>query len=131
MSEKYILREGIYYIPDHTWVEFLPDGTVRVGITDYAQKMLKTVKRIRLESVGTEVSQYEPFGVIESTKATSDLIAPISGIIKQVNERVLKQPSLVNTDPYGAGWLVIIQPTKWEEEKDELLTAEEYAKYQQ
>jgi glycine cleavage system H protein len=93
--------------------------------------MLKTVRRIRLENVGTTVSQYEPFGVIESTKATSDLISPVSGVIKQVNERVLKQPSLVNVDPYGAGWLVIIQPTKWEEEKDELLTAEEYSKYQQ
>jgi glycine cleavage system H protein len=131
MSKSYVLREGIYYIPDHTWAELLPDGTVRVGITDYAQKMLKTIRRIRLENVGATVSQYEPFGVIESTKATSDLISPVSGVIKQVNERVLKQPSLVNVDPYGSGWLVIIQPTKWEEEKDELLTAEEYSKYQQ
>ncbi|MCR6669371.1 MAG: glycine cleavage system protein H, partial [archaeon YNP-WB-040] len=88
MSKSYVLREGIYYIPDHTWAELLPDGTVRVGITDYAQKMLKTVRRIRLENVGTTVSQYEPFGVIESTKATSDLISPVSGVIKQVNERV-------------------------------------------
>ncbi|MEM3615398.1 MAG: glycine cleavage system protein GcvH [Candidatus Methanomethylicia archaeon] len=131
MSEKYVLREGFYYIADHTWAELLPDGSIRVGITDYAQKMLKTVRRIRLESVGTQISQYEPFGVIESTKATSDLIAPVSGTIKQVNERALKQPSLVNVDPYGAGWLIIIEPSNWEEEKNELLTAEEYSQHQQ
>ncbi|MCS7374172.1 MAG: glycine cleavage system protein H [archaeon GB-1845-036] len=131
MAERYELREGLYYTPDHTWAEVLSDGTVKVGITDYAQKMLKTVRRIRLEEVGAEVEQFEPFGIIESTKATSDLISPVSGKIKQVNERALKQPSLVNVDPYGAGWLIIIEPVNLEEELGELLDAEGYKEYQE
>lgn len=126
MSEKYEVREGLYYTPDHTWAEVLPDGTVRVGITDYAQKMLKTVRRIRLESVGAEVEQFEPFGIIESTKATSDLISPVSGVIKKVNENALKQPSIVNVDPYGKGWLIIIEPSNLDEELAGLLDAEAY-----
>lgn len=126
MSAEYEVREGLYYTPDHTWAEILPDGTVRVGITDYAQKMLKTVRRIRLESVGAEVEQFEPFGIIESTKATSDLISPVSGIIKKVNENALRQPSIVNIDPYGRGWLVIIEPSNLDEELTELLDAEGY-----
>lgn len=126
MSAEYEVREGLYYTPDHTWAEILPDGTVRVGITDYAQKMLKTVRRIRLESVGAEVEQFEPFGIIESTKATSDLISPVSGVIKKVNENALRQPSIVNIDPYGRGWLVIIEPSNLDEELTELLDAEGY-----
>ena len=126
MSTEYEVREGLYYTPDHTWAEVLPDGTVKVGITDYAQKMLKTVIRIRLESVGAEVEQFEPFGIIESTKATSDLIAPLSGVIKKVNENVLRQPSIVNIDPYGRGWLIIIEPSNLDEELAELLDAEGY-----
>jgi len=126
MSTEYEVREGLYYTPDHTWAEVLPDGTVKVGITDYAQKMLKTVRRIRLESVDAEVEQFEPFGIIESTKATSDLIAPLSGVIKKVNENVLRQPSIVNIDPYGRGWLIIIEPSNLDEELAELLDAEGY-----
>ncbi|MCS7364117.1 MAG: glycine cleavage system protein H [archaeon GB-1867-035] len=126
MSTEYEVREGLYYTPDHTWAEVLPDGTVKVGITDYAQKMLKTVRRIRLESVGAEVEQFEPFGIIESTKATSDLIAPVSGVIKKVNENALRQPSIVNIDPYGSGWLIIIEPSNLDEELAELLDAEGY-----
>jgi len=130
MSEEYEVREGLYYTEDHTWAEVLPDGTVKVGITDYAQKMLKTVRRVRLEEVGAEVEQFEPFGIIESTKATSDLISPVSGTIKRVNESVLRQPSIVNTDPYGAGWLVIIEPSNLEEELENLLDAEGYKECQ-
>ncbi len=130
MSEEYEVREGLYYTQDHTWAEVLPDGTVKVGITDYAQKQLKTVRRVRLEEEGAEVTQFEPFGIIESTKATSDLISPISGKIKKVNDRVLRQPSIVNTDPYGAGWLIIIEPSNLEEELESLLSAEEYKEYQ-
>ena len=131
MAEKYDIREGLYYTPDHTWAEVLSDGTVKVGITDYAQKMLKTVRRIRLEEVGTEIEQYEPFGIIESTKAVSDLIAPIGGKIKEANEKALKQPSTVNIDPYGSGWLIIMEPTNLEEELKELLDAEGYKDYQE
>lgn len=126
MSAEYEVREGLYYTPDHTWAEILPDGTVKVGITDYAQKMLKTVRKIKFEALEAEVEQFEPFGIIESTKATSDLISPVSGVIRKINESALRQPSIVNIDPYGRGWLVIIEPSNLDEELSELLNPEEY-----
>lgn len=104
------------------------DGTVRVGVTDYAQKMLREVVFVELPGVGSEVKQMEPFGSIESVKSVSDLYSPLSGKVKEVNEKVINDPSIVNKDPYGEGWLVIIEPRKLEEELKNLLNADAYKK---
>ena len=104
----YELNEGIYYSEDHVWVR-VEDSLVRVGITDYAQKSLREVVFAEIPEVGTEVKQKESFGTLESVKAVSDLIAPISGTVKEVNNEVADNPEVINQDPYGKGWLMIVE----------------------
>jgi len=128
MDGEYEVRAIPYYTREHTWARIMADGTVRVGITDYAQKMLREVVFVELPEVGSEVKQMEPFGSIESVKAVSDLYCPLSGKVKEVNEKVVNDPSIVNKDPYGEGWLVIIEPQKLEEELKNLLNADAYKK---
>ncbi len=99
------------YTSEHEWVSALTaEGTVRVGITDHAQDALGDVVYVDLPSVGDSVAAEESFGEIESTKSVSDLFAPISGEIVAVNEGLEDDPALVNSDPYGEGWIVEIRP---------------------
>lgn len=99
------------YTAEHEWVSALTaEGTVRVGITDHAQDALGDVVYVDLPSVGDSVAAEESFGEIESTKSVSDLFAPISGEIVAVNEGLEDDPALVNSDPYGEGWIVEIRP---------------------
>ncbi|MEM3704059.1 MAG: glycine cleavage system protein GcvH [Candidatus Bathyarchaeia archaeon] len=128
MAEEYEIRATLYYTSADTWAKVMADGTVKVGITDYAQKMLREVVVIELPKVGSEVKQMEPFGSIESVKAVSDLISPLSGYVKEVNERVIKDPSLVNRDPYETGWMMMITPKNLEQELTNLINAEAYKK---
>ena len=115
------------YTKEHEWV-LVEDGMAIVGITDFAQSELGDIVYVELPSVGTEVSAAEPFGNIESVKSVSDLFAPISGAIADVNTRLSDSPELMNSDPFGEGWLVRIEPSN-AAELDELLTADEYAEY--
>lgn len=94
------------YTAEHEWVRRTGDGTVRVGITDFAQSSLGDVVYVQLPDVGTEVSAGESFGEVESTKSVSDLYAPISATVVAVNGDLEGDPALINSDPYGAGWLV-------------------------
>ncbi|MEM2902993.1 MAG: glycine cleavage system protein GcvH, partial [Candidatus Bathyarchaeia archaeon] len=94
---------------------------VRVGITDYAQKQLREIVYAELPSVGATINQGEPYGTIESVKAVSDLIAPISGTIEEVNEEVQARPELINEDPYGEGWLLVVKPSNLEAELAKLM----------
>ena len=99
------------YTSEHEWVSALTaEGTVRVGITDHAQDALGDVVYVDLPSVGDSVAAEDSFGEIESTKSVSDLFAPISGEIVAVNEGLEDDPALVNSDPYGEGWIVEIRP---------------------
>lgn len=118
---KYGILRDLYYTPEHTWARVMPDGTVRVGITDFAQKRLREIVSVKLPEAGDSVKQMEPFGSIESVKAVSDLYSPISGRVKEINKKVIKDPSLVNRDPYESGWMITIEPVKLEEELENLL----------
>jgi glycine cleavage system H protein len=99
----------LYYTEEHEWVQRSGDDTVRVGITDYAQSALGDVVFVQLPDVGTEVTAGESFGEVESTKSVSDLYAPVSAKVVAVNGDLESSPQLVNSDPYGEGWLVDLQ----------------------
>jgi glycine cleavage system H protein len=99
--------------------------TVRIGITDFAQDELGDVVFVELPAVDDEVTAGEEFGVVESIKAVSDLVSPISGTVTAVNEDLFDAPELVNQDPYGDGWMLEVDPSS-ESEFDDLLTADEY-----
>jgi glycine cleavage system H protein len=99
----------LYYTEEHEWVLRTGDDTVRVGITDYAQAALGDVVFVQLPDVGADLTSGESFGEVESTKSVSDLYAPVSAKVLAVNAELEASPDLVNTDPYGEGWLVDLQ----------------------
>jgi glycine cleavage system H protein len=99
----------LHYTEEHEWVQKTGDDTVRVGITDYAQSALGDVVFVQLPDVGTEVNAGESFGEVESTKSVSDLYAPVSAKVVAVNGDLEGNPQLVNSDPYGGGWLLDLQ----------------------
>jgi len=114
------------YTKDHEWAK--PDGTrYRIGITAYAQEQLGDVVFVELPKVGTKVTAKQAFGVVESVKAVSDLFAPLSGEIVEINTALPNAPQTVNQDPYGQGWMIVIAPAK-ADEWDALLTAPQYEK---
>lgn len=94
------------YTAEHEWVRRAGDDTVRVGITDFAQSSLGDVVYVQLPDVGTEVKAGESFGEVESTKSVSDLYAPVSATVVAVNGALEADPALINSDPYGEGWLL-------------------------
>jgi glycine cleavage system H protein len=104
------------------------DDVAIVGITEYAQKELGDVVMVELPTVGTQIDANEEMGSIESVKAVSDLFAPVSGEVIEINEALSDKPELVNTDPYGDGWLVKIRMSD-PSELDELMGADEYDEY--
>jgi glycine cleavage system H protein len=120
---EYEIREGLCYHKEHFWAKIEGDSVI-FGATDYGQKALKEVIFVELPSVGDEVTQNEPYGSIESVKAVVDLIAPVSGTIKEVNEELLDTPDLINSDPYGKGWLISITPSNLDEETNNIMTFE-------
>jgi glycine cleavage system H protein len=99
----------LHYTAEHEWVRRSGDETARVGITDFAQSALGDVVFVQLPDVGTELTAGESFGEVESTKSVSDLYAPVSGKVSAVNTDLEASPQLVNSDPYGAGWLLDVQ----------------------
>jgi len=119
--------EDVRYSSTHEWVR-VEDSTATVGISDYAQNELGDIVNVELPEVGKIVRAGERFGSVDSVKAVSDLVAPVSGEIVEVNEDLLGSPELINEEPYGAGWMIII---KMEDpsEVDSLMTTEEYAEY--
>ena len=121
--DDYEVPEGLYYTKEFAWVR-IENGKVRTGITDYAQKQLREVVYVELPDAGDSVTQNEPFGTVESVKAVSDLVAPVSGTIEEVNEEVRDRPELINEDPYGEGWLLVIAPSNLDEELKNLMDFE-------
>ncbi len=112
------------YTKEHEWAR-LENGKIRVGITDYAQEELHEIVMVELPSVGTAVKMGEVFGTVDSVKATSDLFSPIDGEVVAVNEKLEEAPELVNNDPYGEGWLLIIKPAD-PKQYEGLMNAETY-----
>lgn len=113
------------YTRDHEWARE-QDGRVVVGITHYAQDQLGDVVFVGLPEPGTEVTAGEPLGEVESTKSVSDVYSPVTGKVLEKNAEVEQSPELINSDPYGAGWLVSIEPSG---ESSPLLSAEEYGSF--
>jgi glycine cleavage system H protein len=116
----------LHYTAEHEWVSV--DGTTAsVGITDYAQRALGDVVFVSVPAAGSRVTAGEPCGEVESTKSVSDIYSPVTGEVTEVNSDVDEDPGLVNSDPYGAGWLMRVQLDADEGEPSGLLTADEYA----
>jgi glycine cleavage system H protein len=106
-----LIPEDLRYTSEHEWVA--PGGpTVKVGITHYAQDALGDIVYVQLPDPGTAVQEGQAFGEVESTKSVSEIYAPLSGTVVARNDRLADEPELINTDPYGDGWLVEIEPTE-------------------
>ncbi|MDB4915054.1 MAG: gcvH [Gemmatimonadetes bacterium] len=119
------IPQGLLYTEDHEYLKDGEAGVVFVGITDYAQGELGDIVFVELPKVGTVFSKHDSFGTIEAVKAVSDLYAPVSGEIVAVNDRLDGEPALVNSSPYGDGWMVQVRLTD-ESEKAGLMDAAAY-----
>ncbi|MCW3988404.1 MAG: glycine cleavage system protein GcvH [Candidatus Bathyarchaeota archaeon] len=127
--EDIFLPENVYYTKDHEWALITENGLVRIGISDYAQKELHEVVFVDVPRKGVLVKQLEPLGTAESVKAVSEFFSPISGEIIERNEELVLNPELVNQEPYGRGWIVLIKPSNLEEEIERLMKPTAYGKY--
>ena len=122
------IPNDLQYTEEHEYIRKAKDGSAEIGITDYAQGELGDVVYVELPKVGAKFSKHDVFGTIEAVKAVSELFAPIAGEVVAVNDRLDKEPALVNTDPYGAGWMIKVKPTN-SAEISELLGADAYQKH--
>jgi glycine cleavage system H protein len=100
----------LFYTTEHEYIRFSPDGLAQVGITDYAQGELGDVVFVELPRIGATFAAHDVFGTIEAVKAVSELFCPVAGEVVAINERLDKEPALVNSDPYGAGWMIKMRP---------------------
>jgi len=116
------------YTQDHEWIYPEPGDKGKMGLTDYAQSQLGDIVFLDLPPPGTQVEQFKKMGEIESVKAVSDIFAPVSGQVLEVNQTAIDDPQLVNQDPYRAGWLVRLELTK-PSELDALMNSDEYDKF--
>ncbi|HLJ61569.1 MAG TPA: glycine cleavage system protein GcvH [bacterium] len=112
------------YSKEHEWAK-IEGKRVRIGITKFAADRLSDVVYVELPSVGTELKFMEPFGVVESVKAVSDLYAPVSGKVVEINTALVEKPEVLNSDPYNAAWMVVVEPSN-PAELDQLLDADAY-----
>jgi len=115
----------LLYSLDHIWCKKEADGNIRLGITYYYQEQLKTIVYVELLPAGSRIKRGDPFGSIESSKASTDMLSPLSGMVVAVNTAIPEKPVLVNKDPYGQGWLLLVEPSHTEELKS-LLSSQEY-----
>jgi glycine cleavage system H protein len=121
------MPKDLLYTEEHEYVKATDDpGVVQIGITDYAQGELGDVVYVELPPVGTSFGRMDVFGTIEAVKAVSELFSPLSGEVVAVNTRLDKEPALVNTDPYGDGWMIRVR-LKNDAERKQLLSAADYA----
>ncbi len=107
--------DDLHYTAEHEWVRVIGAGggaVLRIGITDYAQEALGDIVFVTLPAVGTELAAGQAFGEVESTKSVSDVYAPVAGTVSGRNEALDANPEMVNTDPYGDGWLLELTPTE-------------------
>lgn len=122
------IPEDLRYTKEHEWVQFDNDNIATIGVTDFAQESLGDITYVQLPKESTEVSKDDTFGVVESVKAVSDLYAPVSGRVIEVNQSVVDAPELVNQDPYGDGWMLKVD-VKDVSELDSLMSPKEYSDY--
>jgi len=121
------IPKGLLYTEEHEYVKAVDGGdVVAIGITDYAQGELGDIVYIELPKVGTRFSKHDVFGTVEAVKAVSELYSPVGGEVVEVNDRLDKEPALVNTTPYGDGWMIKVRLTD-ASEKEGLMSADEYS----
>ncbi|NLI69007.1 MAG: glycine cleavage system protein GcvH [Bacilli bacterium] len=118
------IPKDLLYSKEHEWVR-REGSDLRIGITDFAQSELGDIVFVELPEVGDELTANEPFGSVESVKTVSELYAPVSGKVVEVNEELEEHPEYVNESPYEKAWMIVIEPSD-DSELDDLLTAEEY-----
>jgi glycine cleavage system H protein len=122
----YHIPEDYYYSKDHEWAQ-VDENIVTVGITEFAQNSLGEIVYVELPEEGQKVTQGEPFGVVESVKAVSDLLSPVSGTVIEINQSLNEDPTVLNDDPINNGWLVRIEMDT-EKELANLMRAPDYKK---
>lgn len=122
------IPDELHYTKEHEWAR-TEGGSVRVGITDYAAKTLNDVVYVTSPKPGAKVEHLKPMGTVESIKAVSEIFAPISGVVSEVNGELDSHPELINKSPYDEGWLVELRPSDYESEKGSLMDAKAYAEY--
>jgi glycine cleavage system H protein len=120
--------DDLQYTKTHEWVRDLPDGRVEIGITDHAQQALGDLVFVEVPPVGRDLKAGEPFAVVESVKAASDVYTPVSGKVTARNDDLTQKPELLNSDPYGAGWLMRLDPGPTRA-GGALMKASEYAQF--
>ena len=118
------IPKNLRYTDEHEWI-FVEDDIATIGITDYAQGELGDIVFVELPAIDDEIQQMDPFGTIEAVKAVSDIFAPVSGKIVEVNEMLQEQPELINQSPYDDGWMIKIQFAD-KSELDSLLSPDAY-----
>ena len=119
--------EDLRYTSDHEWARSEDGGGLRIGITDYAQDALGDIVFVQLPEPGSKVTAGESFAEVESTKSVSDIFAPVSGTVGEINQDLADSPQRLNEDPYGEGWLCVIVPDE-DADTEGLLDAESYRK---
>jgi glycine cleavage system H protein len=122
------VQANLLYTKEHEWVEKLSDTVVRVGITDFAQDQLGDIVFVELPKAGTSITANESIGSVESVKTVSDIFSPVSGKVTAVNGSLEGSPELVNSAPFGEGWMVEVE-VSGADALEGLLTADEYASY--
>jgi glycine cleavage system H protein len=125
--DKFELRvsKEYYYTEDGLWIS-TEEGTVRVGVSDYVQRTGGDVAFVELLKPGSTIERQREFGTLETAKTTVSLLSPMSGTVEEANGRLVEKPELVNSDPYGEGWLVILAPRNLEDELKTLMNADQY-----
>ena len=125
------IPDQLRYTDEHEWVERVSDTRVRIGITEYAQSKLGDIVFVQLPDVGSETETGESFGEVESPKSVSDLYAPLTGKVVEVNAALETSPELVNSDPYGEGWIILLEISDvddLEAQLEQTLDSDGYAK---
>ena len=125
----YNIPENCYYIKEHEWILLENADNVKIGITDYAQKALREITYFYPGKKGVEASRMETICKIESMKCVAEILSPLSGVVLKFNNVLSESPSLINQDPYGKGWIAIIQPKNLDKELERLLKPELYAEH--
>lgn len=119
--DRFEYPEGLFYSADHLWMK-REDGSVRVGVTDMAQQAAGSILFVRLMPKGRQVESGKPLGTMETGKWVGPLKSPLSGTVLESNEALKTQPKLLNEDPYGKGWLAVLQPSKLDDELKNLMS---------
>lgn len=122
-----LVREGFYYTMDDLWVS-IENDQAKIGVSDYLQKTSGDVAFIEVAKPGSTVQKGKELGTMESAKTTVALLSPFSGTLDEANSKLTGSPELVNSDPYGEGWLVILKPSNLEDDRSSLLSADDYFK---